>query len=151
MLGELTDEQMETLLRSEHVAHLGCYGNGEVYVVPVAYVYENGSVFGHTHDGLKVQMMRQHPRVCLEVDRMLDLANWQSVIAWGIFEELKGAAAGAAIELLVDRFRPMLRGATALPLHAINPLTRRRLDAHGHRAVIYRIVLDTVTGRYERE
>jgi len=149
MLGDLTESQMEALLGSETVARLGCYGNGDVYVVPITFAYENGSVYGHTHDGLKVQMMRAHPRVCLEVDRIEDMAHWQSVIAWGIFEELKGEAAAHAIGLLVERFRPLLLSATALPQHALTALTRRRLDAHGHRAVIYRIVIDTMTGRYE--
>ena len=33
-------------------------------------------------------MMRANPFVCFEVEDIDDLANWHSVIAWGVFEEL---------------------------------------------------------------
>ena len=32
--------------------------------------------------------MRANPFVCFEVEDIDDLANWHSVIAWGVFEEL---------------------------------------------------------------
>ena len=150
MLGELNEHDMEALLRAEAVGRLGCYGDGEVYVVPVTYVYEGGSVYGHTHEGMKVRFMRKHPHVCFEVDRTRDLANWESVIAWGIFEPLQGEAAAQAMSLLASRLIPRMVGAPTLPTHAVNVLTRRRTDAHGHKGLVYRIVLDTMTGRFER-
>jgi len=150
MLGDLTEPQMEALLRAQAVGRLGCYGNGDIYVVPVSYAYERRAIYGHTHNGLKVQLMRQHRRVCFEVDHVEDLANWQSVVAWGIVEELKGSAAEEAVDLLVDRLTPLLRNSPSIPAHALNPLTRRRTDTHGHRSVIYRLVIDTMTGRYEK-
>ncbi len=45
-------------------------------------------VYGHTMEGMKINMMRKNPRVCFEVDVMQNMANWKSVIAWGEFEEL---------------------------------------------------------------
>lgn len=40
------------------------------------------------HEGQKLHMMRANPFVCFEVEDIDDLANWHSVIAWGVFEEL---------------------------------------------------------------
>ena len=34
--------------------------------------------------------MRANPNVCFEVDAMSNMANWQSVILFGTFHELKG-------------------------------------------------------------
>ena len=36
--------------------------------------------------------MRENPRLCFEVDMMDGFADWQSVIAWGMFSELHGDA-----------------------------------------------------------
>jgi hypothetical protein len=41
-------------------------------------------VCGHSADGLKITMMRANPHVCFEVDHRENLANWRSVVAWGV-------------------------------------------------------------------
>jgi nitroimidazol reductase NimA-like FMN-containing flavoprotein (pyridoxamine 5'-phosphate oxidase superfamily) len=83
MLGELDDRQIDHLLRSETVGRIGCHANGQTYIVPLTYVYDGQYLYGHTGAGMKVQMMRANPKVCFEVERMQDMANWQSVIVWG--------------------------------------------------------------------
>lgn len=40
MLGELTQTQIEDLLRNEVIARIGCISDGRVYVVPVSYAYD---------------------------------------------------------------------------------------------------------------
>jgi nitroimidazol reductase NimA-like FMN-containing flavoprotein (pyridoxamine 5'-phosphate oxidase superfamily) len=47
-------------------------------------------VYCHTHEGTKLDMMRQNPKICFEVDDLMDMANWRSVIAKGTFQELIG-------------------------------------------------------------
>ena len=111
MLGELSAARIERLLRSEVVGRIGCHAGGRTYVVPVTYAYQAGSVYGHTAEGLKVRMMRSNPDVCFEVDRIENLANWESVIARGRFEELRGEEAVRAMDLLIERLRPLTAGA----------------------------------------
>ena len=110
MLGELTIEDSERILRAEVVGRLGCHARGRTYVVPVTYAYEDSSIFGHTGDGLKVRMMRENPAVCLEVEQLADLPSWRSVIAFGHFEELSGDAASEALALLRARFHARTGG-----------------------------------------
>ena len=59
-------------------------------MVPIAYAYHEGTIAGHSGLGPKVEMMRENPNICFEVDRIESLGNWQSVIAWGTYEELTG-------------------------------------------------------------
>jgi nitroimidazol reductase NimA-like FMN-containing flavoprotein (pyridoxamine 5'-phosphate oxidase superfamily) len=91
MIGKLTPEQIEDLLQSERIGRIGCHAEGRTYVVPVAYAYDRGAVYGHSPDGLKVRTMRANAHMCFEVERVRDLLNWESVIAWGTYEELAGA------------------------------------------------------------
>lgn len=141
MLGELRAEDIEGVLRENIIGRIGCHAYGRIYVVPITYAYENGYVYGHSTEGMKLHMMRQNPRVCFEVDNMDDLANWRSVIAWGVFEELHSSEAARAMGLLIDQIEPHLQGppgASAHPRSGMEP------------GVIYRIKLEEKTGRFER-
>lgn len=157
MLGELNAEQIETLLRSEVIGRIGCHAGGRTYVVPVTYAYEAGVVYAHSGDGLKIRMMRENPRVCFEVDRMENMANWQSVIGWGTFRELAGDEAHQAMHTLITRLMPLLTSATSIPSHGLGPEAQggeargeHRADTQGRSAVLYAITLDEKTGRFEK-
>jgi len=149
MLGQLNHGEMEELLRSSVLGRIGCHADGRTYVVPVAFVYEDGAVIGHSTQGLKMQMMRKNPHVCFEVDDMQDLGNWRSVIAGGKFEELRGTEADRAIATLLARLMPL--AASSETSHPPKDLTHQHRAQLGELpAVVYRIRLDRMTGRFER-
>ena len=152
MIGELTEAQMDHMLRTECVARIGCYDGDRTYVVPISYVFDEGFIYAHSGQGLKIEIMRSNPEVCVEIDHVDDLANWQSVIAWGSFEEMTRSDREEAMALLVGRLTPLIseRGG-----HLPHPW-----DAHGGAAdhilyrasrhgVVYRIRLTEKTGMYE--
>lgn len=141
VLGDLTKSQVEDVLQENIIGRIGCHAYGQTYVVPITYAYDGTYVYAHTSVGMKLHMMRGNPHVCFEVDQMDDLANWQSVIAWGTFEELHGSGAEEAMALLVDRIEPRISGppgVSAHPHHGMTPV------------VVYRIRLERKTGRFER-
>jgi uncharacterized protein len=151
MMGKLTDEQIEDVLRSNMLGRIGCSGNNRVYVVPVNYIYDNHSLICHSVPGMKIDMMRKNPEVCFEVDDMKDFTNWKSVIAWGVYEELTQAREKySAMKLFVDRTLRLKLSETAIPPE----FTEMRVHPRSPgfiKPVIYRIVLTEKTGRYERE
>ena len=101
MWGDLDKSQIDDLLKSELIGRVGCFDGNKVYVVPITYAYDNGYIYGHTKDGLKIHMMRNNPNVCFEIDWMKDMSNWKSVIVYGTFEELKGDDANNGLEILM--------------------------------------------------
>ncbi|MBL7857045.1 MAG: pyridoxamine 5'-phosphate oxidase family protein [Cyclobacteriaceae bacterium] len=148
MLGSLNKYQIDNLLRSEVVGRIGCSADGMTYVVPVTYVYDGTAICAHTKEGLKIDLMRKNPTVCFEVDRIKDLANWQSVIAQGTFEELKGKEADEALQSLVNRLHPMTGSETSIPRHGLerphSPIDPAII------LVVFRIKINEATGRYEK-
>ncbi len=84
------------------VGRLGCTDGDKVYVVPITFAYDNGCIYGHTKDGLKIRMMRKNPNVCFETDWVEDLSNWRSVIAYGTYEELDKDEANKGLDILMD-------------------------------------------------
>jgi len=145
MLGELTPEEIEQLLRRETVGRIGCHAEGRVYVVPITFAYDGEHVYAHSADGLKIRTMRSNPDVCFEVENLDNIAHWQSVVAWGKYEELTGGAEERASALLRARFDAMTTSATAV-FHPTRDVTAARRA----RTIVFRIRLEEKTGRYER-
>jgi nitroimidazol reductase NimA-like FMN-containing flavoprotein (pyridoxamine 5'-phosphate oxidase superfamily) len=148
MFGKLNPEQMDYVLRSQVVGRLGCYAAGMVYLVPITYLYDGQYIYGHTKEGLKVRMMRQNPSICFEVDAIENMANWQSVIVQGVYEELTGEASQTAQRLLLNRMTPLLVSETSLP--ADSPGIHQSITDHPMSLVTFRIRITEKTGRYEK-
>ncbi len=149
MLGTLSEDQINQVLISEAVGRIGCYSEGQIYVVPISYVYDGKCIYGHSTEGLKLRMMRANPTVCFEVDHINTMANWQSVIAWGTFEELTGDAAQQGMQLLLDRFQSLAKSEVGPAPSFPQGTSSHRIDIAGRAAVIYCIRLTKKTGRFE--
>ena len=153
MVGDLTDSQIERLLRTECVAHIGCRDGERCYVVPISFVYEEGCFYAHSAMGLKIDAMRAVPSVCVQVDHIVDLANWESVIAWGDYEELHGADADTAMALLVERLAPRISdkgGSLPHPWDEHGGAAEHILHRASRHGLVYRIRVTEITGRYEK-
>jgi nitroimidazol reductase NimA-like FMN-containing flavoprotein (pyridoxamine 5'-phosphate oxidase superfamily) len=132
----LNDRQIEDVLRTCSVGHIGCRAGDDVYVVPVSYVYADRSVYGHCADGRKLTAMRRDPRVCFEVEDVRGLAEWTSVVATGRFEELHGEHARTALDLFRARFAPD------------EPVASVHGHGTSHPPVLFRIHLLSWSGRF---
>ena len=150
MIGEMTEEQIERLLSSQMIGRIGCCDNGRAYVVPVTYAYAGGFIYAHSSEGRKVELMRHNPNVCFEVENVTNMANWQSVIVEGAFEELVGDEASRAMELLMERFLPFMGtvSETLMPSHEAAPPVHGNKPGN-HQAVVYRVRVSQKTGRFE--
>jgi uncharacterized protein len=133
---ELSHGEIEEFLHGQRIARLGCHAGGVTYVVPLIYAYEDGAVVAVTNEGQKTAMLRESPRVCVEVDEYDadGRGSWRSVIAQGTYEELTGDAVEPALALMRERFaRTAGRAAEPRPL--------------GPDVVVVRINLDDMSGR----
>lgn len=148
MLGELNETEINNLLSSQAVGRLACTDGLKPYIVPVTYTYDGKYIYGQTNIGNKLKILRKNPNVCFEVERMLDMANWQSVIAYGKFEELKGDEAEKAREVLLGNVFSLLTSST---VHSHeHEVTTTLDDSNRLKYVMYRIKISKVTGRFER-
>ena len=149
MIGTLNSLQIENFLRSEVIGRLGCSAKGKPYVVPIAYVFDGKDIYSHTKEGLKTTMMRQNPTVCFEVDHIHDMANWQSVIVWGKYEELKGKKAEEALQAIVNRIHPISNSEVSVPRHSLErPHAVTNPDV---KLVVFRIRIENASGKYEKQ
>jgi nitroimidazol reductase NimA-like FMN-containing flavoprotein (pyridoxamine 5'-phosphate oxidase superfamily) len=89
-----------------------------------------------------------NPHVCFEVDVLLDMRNWESVIVYGRFEELTGKDADMAREVLFGRIFPLMTSSTVHPhQHEVTTVID---DTPRVKFVMYRIKIESLTGRFEK-
>ena len=150
MIGNLSDAEIDQLLLRETTGRIGCHAEGRTYVVPITYVYEAGTVYGNSQEGMKTRLMRRNPQVCFEVDQVEDLANWRSVIAWGRFEELQGAEAVRAMDIWISRFAGLVVSETSHPSFVIRRVDPESRRDDGRGVVLFGIRLTEKTGRFEK-
>ena len=151
MLGKLRDIEIEAVLRNNLLGRIGCHEDGKTYVVPVNYVFDRNCIIAHSMPGMKIAIMRKNPQVCFEVDEVKDFMNWRSVIVWGEYQEITDT---------MERYRAMkfFVGHTLKVKISETAMTPEMSEMRIHPAynsnmkpVIYRIVIQEKTGRYEKE
>jgi len=133
VISELDANEIDSFLDRQKVGRVGCHADGQTYVVPVIYVRDGEFFYVQSIEGRKIQMMRANPEVCFEVDEYLDGGTWRSVIVDGVYEELEGDRAEAALALLVQRFAGRKRAAGE--------------RGSGRRPIAFRIRATRITGR----
>ena len=132
----LSEVEARSFIAGGKIGRLGCVDNGEPYVVPINYVFEDGSIYSHSLPGRKIDAMRTHPRACLQMDEIESDLVWRSVIAYGNFEEIRVPSdRRGVLKKLLDRF-PLLT-----PVESV--MAR---DASAPDTIVFRIIVDHITG-----
>lgn len=148
MIGNLNANEIEDLLKEQVIGRIGCQSHDNVYVVPVSYAYDGNYIYVRSFEGKKIEMMRKNPKICFQADNMKDMANWQSVIAFGEFEEiLDTTERKKALEVLVNRKLPLVSSETT-HLGRIWPFQPE--DLNSIEGIIFRVLLKDKTGRFEK-
>lgn len=138
---------MEAVLRSEAVGHLAMAADGEIYVVPLNYTYDDGRILFHCAlEGRKLDMIRAEPSVCFEVCRQGGPPRdhqgqrcdppFVSVICWG---------RARVIEDIAERQEVLtaFQAPYSTPEQTFGPITPERAAACGAVA----ITVTRMTGR----
>jgi nitroimidazol reductase NimA-like FMN-containing flavoprotein (pyridoxamine 5'-phosphate oxidase superfamily) len=132
----LSEVEALDFIKAGKVGRLGCVDKDEPYVVPINYLVEKDSIYSHSLPGRKIDAMRAHPRVCLQVDQIDDDFHWRSAIAFGNFEEIRVPSdRRAVLGKLLARF-PLLT-----PVESV-----MAEDAGAPDSIVFRVIVDRITG-----
>jgi len=116
---EITDRaEMEAVIAEAQVCRLAMCDGVQPYVVPLCFGYAEGAFYFHCAvEGRKLDVLKQNPNVCLELEAGVSLktgvnaCNWgmnfRSVIACGRVERVDGAEARQrALDLIMAHYAP---------------------------------------------
>jgi nitroimidazol reductase NimA-like FMN-containing flavoprotein (pyridoxamine 5'-phosphate oxidase superfamily) len=149
----LTDGDIDNLLRSQLYGHIGCRTvDDRLYVVPITYAYHDGCIYSFSSSGMKIEAMRKNPSVCFQVEQFHENGSWKSVIAWGTFEELTGTDRTDGMKLLFRRLEQDENTAISPlyqpPKEVLAPQASQGMKEKD--AVFYRIRITERTGKSSR-
>jgi nitroimidazol reductase NimA-like FMN-containing flavoprotein (pyridoxamine 5'-phosphate oxidase superfamily) len=141
---------LEELLMRSRVCRLGLFDGQWPYVVPVNMGYAAGRIYFHSsRKGRKMEILRDHPRVCFELDSDVEIVtgerpcdyttNYKSVIGFGtavFVEEEAEKIEGMRIIMRrhggpVEGFRPEVVPVTAVVRIDIERMTGKSNPPYG--------------------
>lgn len=149
MIGKLSEAQAESLLQQNVFGHIGCSDGSNTYVFPINYVYDGRHIICHSHRGTKTMVMQRNPRICFQVDEIKDFIHWKSVMVLGEYQELHDSREKYnAMKLFSEHMIHLKSMKQESKEEMQRKLTHPDFLNEQH-YVIYRVVVDEITGRYE--
>jgi uncharacterized protein len=148
MRTDLTNDQCEEILFAQHYGHLGCWDGHEPYVLPITYVYADGFLYGYTQEGRKVDAMRQHPRICIQIENVKNAHDWESVVCWGQFEEVTDEDSRQRVKLMLAEEHG--KGVLDEGKDIVSPMVENLHKQEKDNSVVYRMRPDKISGRAEK-
>jgi nitroimidazol reductase NimA-like FMN-containing flavoprotein (pyridoxamine 5'-phosphate oxidase superfamily) len=149
MTGMLTPEQISNILHSQSICRIGFIDNLQPYIIPVNYYFDGKHFYCQSQEGMKLKAMRKNPNVCVQVDIINSMNNWQSVLAIGQFEELKGDDADKMRKELYDN---ILILSTNSKVHSFEHESTTILDDSNRiKVIIFRILISNFFGKFEKQ
>ncbi len=135
MFVRMDKDKAIALIASGGTGRLGCIVDGGPYIVPINYYFEDGCVYSHSLQGLKITALRLNPRACVQVDHVESSLRWQSALAFGSYEEiLDPNERTELLNKLLERFS-MLTPVESAIVEDANPLS----------VIAFRIRIERVT------
>lgn len=136
---EMSDGEIDDILGRVGYGHLACSRNDLPYVVPIHYVYDKPNIYVYSTEGKKWEIIRSNPKICLQVEEVIDETNWRSVIVTGDAEQIVDRNEREKAIKLILATNPTLTPAISI----------RWMDnwIRENREVVYRIKPTRVTGR----
>ena len=143
LIHELTPGECREVLARATYGRLGCARGDQPYVVPFVFKLDTSGTCFYSFStlGQKIEWMRDNPKVCVEVDEVVDQLNWTSVLALGRYEEIQDAGND---EELRKQASELFQHRSAWWFPALGKLAAR--EQH-YSPVVFRILIDKVSGR----
>ena len=137
-LDVLTPAECEVVLARNNVGRLAFSFHDRVDIEPIHYVFADGWLYGRTSPGSKLVPIGHNHWIAFEVDEIDGVFAWRSVVVHGAFYPLspEGPEREAeAWERAIDCLRRVI------------PETWTSSDPVAFRSVVFRIHIDSMTGR----
>jgi uncharacterized protein len=143
LITELTIDECRAILKGTNLGRLACVRYSQPYIVPIYFDFSDDYLYSFATMGKKIQWMRTNPRVCVEVDDIVDQFNWTTVVVEGRYEELTRAPAHEAAR---KRAYALFQNRPDW-WYPAGGKTQKNRSTPERTPVIYRIVIESASGR----
>jgi uncharacterized protein len=132
----LDERDCRALLARNRVGRIAFSFHDRVDIQPIHYVYDGDWLVGRTSIGSKLARLAHQPWCAFEVDEVHGLFEWASVVVHGSFRMLDPKSG-----------QPDLYNRSVDKLQVLVPGTFTEQDPAPHRAILFAIRIDEISGR----
>ncbi|MCK8479502.1 pyridoxamine 5'-phosphate oxidase family protein [Psychroserpens algicola] len=97
MIINLKSKDCDYILSHNYIGYLSYIYLNKPYVVPITYFFKDNSIICYSSTGHKINAMRKHPHVSLQVASIDSVSEWKSVLVHGVYNEIEGSEAKALL------------------------------------------------------
>ena len=136
---EMELEDTKQMLARVGYGHLACARDHVPYVVPIHYAYRDPIIYIYTTEGKKTEIIDGNPKVCLQVEEVVDKDDWRSIVVNGDARRVTDLGEREEAVNMIRSKNPSLT--PAISIKWVDMWIRENVE------VIYRIEPDSITGR----
>ncbi len=143
----LSDNECLRVLEDNYIGRLGFISGGGPTILPVTYYYDADGhcIISYSGEGTKIEAMRENGSVALQVDTIISLDHWKSVLIHGTYQELSGIDARHLLHKFAEGVRKKLRDEDSESGRYLSDFSSKVTTDKA--PVVFRIAIDEFTGR----
>ncbi len=148
MIHDLELKESIKLLGSNFIGRLSfVFGEGP-FILPITYFYDEKEhcILSYANNGHKIAAMRENSAVAMQVDTIVSIDQWHSVLVHGKFEELEGSTAKQYLHRFSEGVQDVISKIEGASPRFIQDFSSR-LQKRGM-PIVYRINITDITGKY---
>ncbi len=150
MIRVLKEKESKLVLANNYIGYLGYIYKNAPFIAPITYFYnpDKNIIIGYSDEGHKINAMRKHNSVCLEVAEIESIDNWESAQVHGIFKQLFGSVAKAYLHEFSLGIKHLITRKKKRNLNFISEFSSK--ISKGEVPVVFIIKIEEITGRMRR-
>lgn len=151
MIKNLEITECLDLLGNNYIGRLAFVFHGDPYIVPITYFHdsEEKCILSYASKGHKIEAMRNHDSVALQVDEIKSIQEWKSVLVHGEFGELQGSTAKKYLHRFAEGVQNAITNKKGMVPKFIQDFSSRL--QRGGIPIVYRISINDITGKFRHD
>jgi nitroimidazol reductase NimA-like FMN-containing flavoprotein (pyridoxamine 5'-phosphate oxidase superfamily) len=149
MIKNLEREDCELILRQNYIGHLAYIYKNRPYVIPITYFFKNNKIICYSGEGHKIDAMRKHAPISMEVSDIKSVDHWQSIAVHGNYEEFQGSEAKALLHDFSLGIKDIIMNKEQRDLSFISEFSAK--IAKNDIPIVFVINIEGLTGKMRRK
>lgn len=150
MIRVLKETESLHVLSKNYIGYLGYVYNNRPFIAPITYYYskEKNIIIGYSDQGHKINAMRKHNSVCLEIAEIESIDHWESAQVHGTFEQIYGSESKAYLHEFSLGIKHLIIEKEGRSLDFISEFSSK--ISKDEIPVVFIIKVEEITGRMRR-
>ncbi|WP_299224600.1 pyridoxamine 5'-phosphate oxidase family protein [uncultured Psychroserpens sp.] len=149
MIKNLDRIECELILKQNYIGHLAYVYQNKPFVIPITYFFNANKIICYSGEGHKINAMRKHAPVALEVSDITSVNHWQSIAVHGSYEEYEGSEAKALLHEFSLGIKDIIMTKERRDLDFISEFSAK--IAKNDIPIVFVINIEEITGKMRRK